>query len=139
MVHTRTTPRCFGPRGLAADSPLVANGIEQDDIAAIARALAHPARVAIIERFADGRPKLTKDLVAPSGLAPSTMSEHLRILREAGLVVTRNDGPGVWYCLRRDRLTAFARSIDAIGRTEPGHERDSPATEGPKALPLFVE
>lgn len=83
-------------------------------MAAVARALGHPARVAIIERFADGRPKLTKDLVAPSGLAPSTMSEHLRILREAGILIARPDGPAIWYCLCSDRLTAFADSVQQI-------------------------
>ncbi len=70
--------------------------------------------MAIIERFAGGQPKLTKDLVAPSGLAPSTMSEHLRHLREAGLLTTRPDGPGVWYCLCRDRLDAFVEAVAAL-------------------------
>lgn len=128
MVQNRTAPRCFGARGISAGCPPTSASIDHADIAAIARALAHPARVAIIERFADGHPKLTKELVAPSGLAPSTMSEHLRILRDAGLVVTRHDGPGVWYCLRGDRLAAFARSIDHLCEQTAPRTRLDPQT-----------
>lgn len=123
MLQTRSRPRCFGDRRIGADGPPTEPLTDHADIAALARALAHPARVAIIERFADGRPKMTKELVAPSGLAPSTMSEHLRILREAGLLVTRPDGTGVWYCLRTDRLAAIAASIHGLLPASPGHER----------------
>ena len=88
--------------------------VDLDDIAAIARALGHPARLSVISQFADGQPKLTKELVAPSGLAPSTMSEHLRILREAGLVVARRDGSGIWYCLCDDRIADFSMAIGLL-------------------------
>jgi ArsR family transcriptional regulator len=116
---------------------------DADDVAAIARALAHPARLAIIERFADGHPKLTKDLVAPSGLAPSTMSEHLRILREAGILVARHDGPSIWYCLRSGRLEAFSEAIQRLTE-RPGdrHQQRHPSAvmnKGPWTLPMFVE
>ena len=115
MARPRIVPSCFGDRGPATTCPPRAmdGSLENVELASIARALAHPARLAIINRFADGRPKMTKELVAPSGLAPSTMSEHLRILRDAGVLVTRQDGSGVWYCLCGDRLADFA---DAIGR-----------------------
>jgi ArsR family transcriptional regulator len=108
-----TTPECFGDYGSnSICRPNTDPG--QGDLAAVARALAHPARVAIIEQFTDGHPRLTKDLVAPSGLAPSTVSEHLRILRESGILVTRRDGPGIWYCLCHDRLATFADSIHRL-------------------------
>lgn len=111
MVRRCTVPPCFGERG--ATTARRSEPIEEE-VATVARALAHPARVAIIERFTDGRPKLTKELVAPSGLAPSTMSEHLRILRESGIIVARHDGPGIWYCLCPDRLATFADTIHQL-------------------------
>lgn len=114
MARSRTIPRCFGDRGLATTCRPSSTALDHDQLADIARALSHPARLAIIERLNDRRPKMTKELVAPSGLAPSTMSEHLRILRDADLVVTRSDGSGIWYCLCGDRLADFAASVGSL-------------------------
>ena len=44
-------------------------------------------------------------------LAQSTVSEHLRILREAGLITATRDGPRIWYSLDRDALEAFLESV----------------------------
>lgn len=54
-------------------------------MALIAKALAHPERVRIVEQFEDGRPRMVHEIVQHSDLAQSTASEHLRILREAGV------------------------------------------------------
>ena len=119
MARPRTVPKCFGDGGLATTcrSGPISSRVDLDDVATIARALAHPARLAIISRFADRQPKLTKELVAPSGLAPSTMSEHLRILREAGLVVASRDGAGIWYCLCGQRIADFSVAIGQLSRS----------------------
>jgi len=135
MTDPREVPICFGVSRLTTACPTNGVLIDHEELAAVARALAHPARVAIIERFIDGRPKMTKELVTPSGLAPSTMSEHLRILREAGVIVSRHDGSRVWYCLCRDRLAEFAEIVDQLSR----RRSDKSAESGPKALPMFVE
>lgn len=135
MTEPRELPSCFGSRGLATARPRTGVPIDHEELAEVARALAHPARVAIVEQFADGRPKMTKELVTPSGLAASTMSEHLRILREAGVIVSRHDGSRVWYCLCRDRLTRFAETVDDLSRRRCDHLAES----GPMALPMFVE
>lgn len=128
-------PTCFGDDGITTACPPTHVLVDHTELADVARALAHPARVAIIERFIDGKPKMTKDLVTPSGLAPSTMSEHLRILREAGVIVSRHDGPRVWYCLNFDRLADFAESVGKLSRSRRKNQPDS----GPSALPVFVE
>lgn len=114
MVQTRTTPRCFGDHGLTTPCRTAPSPIDHDDMARIARALAHPARIEILEQFVNGTPIMTKELVAQSGLASSTMSQHLRMLREAGLIVARHDGPCIWYCLCGTRLADFARSVDRL-------------------------
>jgi len=70
-------------------------------IAAIAKALAHPARIRILEQFIECDPQIAQEIVDESDLAQSTISEHLRLLREADLLTGTRDGPRTWYCMRR--------------------------------------
>jgi len=85
-----------------------------NQIAAIAKALAHPARIRILEQFDECIPHVAGDIVDESGLAQSTVSEHLRILREADVLFSRKDGPRTWYCVRRSVLHVFARAIEDL-------------------------
>ena len=85
-----------------------------DELATIAHALGHLARVAIVQRLADSGPTLTGDIVKGSGLAQSTVSEHLRVLREAGLVVSRRDGQRVWYCVVPGTLAGFIDALSTV-------------------------
>jgi ArsR family transcriptional regulator len=66
-------------------------------IALVAHALAHPFRVETLVRLASNGPMVVADLVEDSGFAQSTVSEHLRVLRGAGLVVPERVGRWVWY------------------------------------------
>jgi ArsR family transcriptional regulator len=61
------------------------------DLGALAKALGHPTRVKILRILRSGAGATCGDLVAALALAQSTVSEHLRLLREAGLVL--GDGP----------------------------------------------
>ncbi|MDH3606271.1 MAG: metalloregulator ArsR/SmtB family transcription factor [Acidimicrobiia bacterium] len=88
--------------------------ITVDEMAAIAKALAHPARIRILEQFDECVPRVVGDIVADCRLAQSTVSEHLRILREANLLFARKDGPRTWYCVRRSVLHAFSRALDDL-------------------------
>jgi len=60
------------------------------------------------------------DLVDVLGLAQSTVSYHLKVLREAGLVRGEEQGTWVCYCADRDRLRAFAEALGGLlgGRGE---------------------
>lgn len=86
---------------LPADEPL----------AALAKALGHPARLRILRLLLDTPGCIGGDIVEAVGLAQSTVSEHLRILKAAGAVRGEIDGPRVCYALNpaafRD-LAAFA-------------------------------
>jgi ArsR family transcriptional regulator len=86
----------------------------EERIAAIAKALGHPARVRILEQFDQCIPHIAGEIVAETDLAQSTVSEHLRILREADVLFTRRDGPRSWYCVRRSVLRAFARAVEDL-------------------------
>lgn len=107
MQHFERTPPACSEAGLPPALPIVTD----DDIARIARGLAHPHRVQIVSQFLECTPHLVQEVAERSGLAQSTVSEHLRILREADILFARKDGPRVWYCLRRTVLRDFAAAI----------------------------
>lgn len=66
-------------------------------------ALAQPVRRSMLETLRGGE-QLVGDLAASLGLPQPTASKHLRVLREAGLVSVRVDGPRRWYRLRVEPL-----------------------------------
>ena len=88
--------------------------LSAETTAQIAKALAHPARIRILEQFEGCQPRIAQDIVSHCSLAQSTVSEHLRILREAGVLFARKDGPRTWYCVRRSVLRAFADAVNDI-------------------------
>jgi len=85
--------------------------LSEERIAEIAKGLAHPARVKILKQFVECRPHIAQEIVDEFDLAQSTISEHLRLLREAGLLDPTRDGPRTWYCMRRAVLRQFADAI----------------------------
>lgn len=78
-------------------------GYRHNRLAGIARALAHPARVAILEYLARGTSCMCGDIVDHLPLAQATVSQHLAILKEAGLIRGEIDGPRVCYCIDPER------------------------------------
>ena len=86
--------------------------LPRDEMAEIAKALGHANRLCIIEQFFDGRAHTAGEIVSACDVAQSTTSEHLRVLRDAGVLRSSRDGPHVWYCLDRPDRTrqAHARS-----------------------------
>jgi DNA-binding transcriptional ArsR family regulator len=68
-------------------------------VADFARALSHPARVAILMVLAEKRECICGELVADLPLAQSTVSQHLKALKEAGLIRGEIDGPRSSYCI----------------------------------------
>lgn len=84
-----------------------------EDLAMAARALAHPVRIRILRRL--GREgSYCGDLVELLGLAQSTVSHHLRILREAGLIEGEEQGPATCYRVSRDRCAAVCDLVREI-------------------------
>ncbi len=99
------------------------------DLAAAARALAHPGRLHLLQTLAARRTCVCGDLVDTLPLAQSTVSQHLRELKEAGLVRGSVDGPRTCYCLDPEVLAsvraAFARlfrELEGGGQEEAGHD-----------------
>ncbi len=78
-----------------------AEEFSEDDIriARIAKALSHPARVAIVKLLARKGTCICNDVVEELPLSQSTVSNHLAELKDAGLIRGEIDGPRVCYCL----------------------------------------
>lgn len=113
---------CCPPDGRnAADSPL--HSPEADaELAAFARAVSHPVRVRILRLLASKDRRRCSHIVDELPLAQSTVSEHLRILRNAGLVQVAERGDRVGYCLvpsALDRLNALVRALHFTDETSP--------------------
>ena len=83
---------------------------EHQLLAEIAKALSHPARIAILEVLSGRTSCVCGDVVDEIPLSQATVSQHLKVLKEAGLVSGTIDGPKTCYCINWSRLN-FAESI----------------------------
>jgi len=72
---------------------------EQNEIAAMAKALAHPARIAILQYLIKKNVCITGTLVEELGLAQATTSQHLKELKTAGIIQGNIEGTSVCYCI----------------------------------------
>ena len=79
------------------------------------RALAHPARVAILTLLAERQTCVCGEIVNDLPLAQSTVSQHLRVLREEGLVRGEVDGTRSCYCIDADRVRAMMTDLNRLG------------------------
>jgi ArsR family transcriptional regulator len=83
-------------------------------LAALCKALAHPARLRILRVLAARDTCICGEIVDVLPLAQSTVSRHLKVLKEAGLVQGTVDGPRSCYCLDADALTTARAAFDAL-------------------------
>ncbi len=74
----------------------------QNRIANLAKAFDHPARVAIIEYLLNNQTCICNDLVNELPLSQSTMSQHLKVLKEIGIIKGEVEGPKLNYCIDAD-------------------------------------
>ena len=72
---------------------------KQNELATIAKALGHPARIAILEELVKANACICGDLVNELGLAQATISQHLKELKNAGLIKGTVEGTSVCYCI----------------------------------------
>ena len=83
--------------------------------ATIGRALADPKRLCVLESLADGELSVS-DLSGRVGCQVPNMSQHLAVLRSAGLVTSRRDGNTIYYRLSDPRVLEAYRLIQTIAR-----------------------
>ena len=80
---------------------------EINQIASIAKVFAHPARVATIKYIANKNSCICNDIVDEIGLAQPTISQHLKVINETGLLDGSFEGKSICYCLNVERFQEF--------------------------------
>lgn len=76
------------------------------------KALGHPARLMIVRYLSEHPQCITGDIVEALPLAQATVSQHLKVLREAGLICGTIEGPATCYCLDTDNIAWFKAQVD---------------------------
>lgn len=101
----------------AADAPDL-RPIEGDDadaeLASLAKALGHPARVKILRILIAKNACICGDIVEELPLAQSTVSQHLKVLKDAGLIRGDVDGPRVCYCIEPRTLRRLRALVSSL-------------------------
>lgn len=85
-----------------------------DELAGLAKALGHPARVQIMRLLARREACICGDIVDELPLAQSTVSQHLKVLKEAGLIRGEIDGPRVGYCVEPRTLRRLKALVGSL-------------------------
>lgn len=86
----------------------------QNQVATIAKALGHPARVAIIEHLLKVNACICSDIVEELPLAQPTVSQHLKELKNAGLIKGSIEGNSICYCIDESTFELLKEYLSAI-------------------------
>jgi predicted transcriptional regulator len=96
---------------------------KQNELAAMAKALAHPARIAILQVLVKTNACVCGSLVEELGLAQATISQHLKELKQVGLIQGTIDGTSVCYCINpkawlqyKEFFTMFFKELPEINK-----------------------
>ncbi len=84
---------------------------EQNEIAAIAKVLGHPARIAILEFLIKLKSCVCGDLVKDIGLAQPTISQHLKELKKVGIIKGTVEGTSVCYCIDQENWDKIKNTL----------------------------
>lgn len=87
---------------------------EQNQLATLLKALAHPARIAILQRIMIANTCICGDLVGELGLAQATISQHLRELKTAGLIQGTIEGVSVCYCIHQENWKLLEQHLKSF-------------------------
>lgn len=87
---------------------------KEQDLAAFAKALSHPARIAILKVLAQKNECICGEIVEVLPLAQSTVSQHLKELRLAGLIAGETDGPRSCYCINWKVFEKFNADFNSL-------------------------
>jgi DNA-binding transcriptional ArsR family regulator len=86
----------------------------QIELAAYAKALAHPARIAILQFLAKQQSCVCGDIVNELPLSQSTVSQHLKELKNVGLIKGDVEGPTVCYCIDEKAWSKIKKSLGSL-------------------------
>ena len=87
---------------------------KQIELAKLAKALAHPARIAILDYLASVNTCICGDIVKEVQLAQPTVSQHLKELKNAGLIKGSIEGNSICYCIDQNALENLSEYLDNL-------------------------
>src|SRR6201990_2903745 len=87
---------------------------EQNRLALMLKAMAHPARIAILQHLINANACICGDLVDELGLAQATISQHLKELKNAGLIQGTIEGVSVCYCIEPKAWKALQSELNVL-------------------------
>ena len=96
--------------------------VKDNKIAAYAKALAHPARVAILQMLVKTQSCICGDIVEELPLSQSTVSQHLKELKDAGLIKGNIDGAKVCYCINEEEWAAAKLYLTDLFKSFKGNK-----------------
>jgi ArsR family transcriptional regulator len=105
---------CCPPASREPDLRPVEGDAADDELAALAKAIGHPARVQILRLLVRRTVCVCGELVDELPLAQSTVSQHLKVLKDAGLVRGEVDGPRVCYCIEPRALRRLKALVGGL-------------------------
>ncbi|NBC04972.1 MAG: metalloregulator ArsR/SmtB family transcription factor [Bacteroidetes bacterium] len=96
--------------------------VKQNQIAGMAKALAHPARIAILQEIIKAKSCICGDLVSRINLSQPTISQHLRELKNAGLIKGDIEGTRVCYCIDEHRWKLLRNTFNTFINQVPENQ-----------------
>ena len=90
---------------------------EEIDLANLAKAISHPARLKILKILMDKNTCMCGEIVDILPLAQSTVSQHLKELKQADLILGEVEGPKICYCLNRKKIEKIKTSFNELFST----------------------
>lgn len=97
--------------GLTKSQIFTAN---QNEIASFAKVLGHPARIAILQHIIKQNSCICNDLVLEIGLAQATISQHLRELKNIGIIHGTITGTSVCYCINSEKWNEIQQKLSTL-------------------------
>jgi ArsR family transcriptional regulator len=88
--------------------------LDAEELALLMKALAHPARVKLLQYLSSTGTCYFGNLSDVVGLAPSTTSQHVKVLKDAGLVIGSAEEQRTCYCVNPDRVAVLKRLVEAL-------------------------
>ena len=109
MVQRKRTAACCGGAPV-----LLSDDASAERLAGLAWAIAHPARVRIVRLLIARQACVCGEIVDQLPLAQSTVSQHLKILKQSGLIQGEVDGPKVCYCINPEQLNDLKVLVSSL-------------------------
>ncbi|HEY5372255.1 MAG TPA: metalloregulator ArsR/SmtB family transcription factor [Polyangiaceae bacterium] len=114
MKSSATSTECCPPANEGPDLRPVEGPQADEELAEFAKAIGHPARVQILRILVRKSGCVCGDIVDELPLAQSTVSQHLKVLKECGLIRGDVDGPRVCYCIEPRALRRLKALIGSL-------------------------